>query len=276
MRETHLRYLLAAALVVVAGYGVYTAAPQSGDSLRSTGTTPVGTPTQPIPISTTAKPSEQLAPGVTWNGVVDPWNLSHAHANTLLNNSFRISTVETQWTSSGSNSSRSMGYVRAEAGGSPLHSTFEVSADAELEIWREANASYTRYDSGNETKFRRAPRANDRLAGPITSWDAIYTLFASVNTTTVEQVNRNGTVRYRVVSTSQPPQELFTNRRSNYSLSALVAPNGLVYRYQEIYDLHSGGRTLHVSRTWRLSNLGSTTVTEPAWVDEARNATTSR
>lgn len=276
MREAHLRYLLAAALVVVAGYGVYTAAPQGGES-PAVSTPPTGTPT---PVLTTEGPSDVLAPGLTWEGVVDPWNLSHAHANVLSNTSYSTSSASVRWTTNGSYASRSVGYVRVAEGGRPFHARFGSAGDErtgrfepDVEIWAETNTSYVRYGSGNGTHYRKTGASQDPFRGSVTNWDTIYSRFSGVNTTTVEEIAQNGTIRYRVVSTSQPAPKLFSHRRSNYSLSTLVGPDGLVYRYQESFDLHGGDRTIHVTQTWRLSNVGSTTVSEPGWVETARNAT---
>lgn len=281
MREAHLRYLLAAALVVVAGYGVYSAAPQqAGESPAESAATPTATP----PGTATTAPPEQLAPGLTDEGVVDSWALSHAHANVLLNASFSVSSVETRWASDGSHRSRSAGYVQVTEGGTPLYFARDISGDdrgpseldADVELWREENVSYARFVSENGTSYRESTPTQDILSGPITGWDAIYTLFTGTNTTTVERVERNATTLYRVVSTSQPRPGLSTRERSNYSLSALIDPSGLVHRYRVTYDAHEDGRTLHVARTWRLSSVGSTTVEQPGWLDEARNATAER
>lgn len=281
MREAHLRYFLAAALVVVAGYGVYSAAPQqAGESpAESAATTPTATP----PGTATTAPPEQLAPGLTDEGVVDSWALSHAHANVLLNASFSVSSVETRWTSDGSRRVVATGTTRVAEGGTPLYFAREVAGDdpgptvidADIELWRTENVSYTRFVSENGTSYRESTSTQDILSEPATAWDGIYTLFVGVNTTTVERVERNATTLYRVVSTSQPRPGLSTRERSNYSLSALIDPSGLVHRYRVTYDAHEDGRTLHVTRTWRLSGVGSTTVEQPGWLDEARNATAS-
>lgn len=282
MREEHLRYLLAVALVVVAGYGVYIAiSEQASESpaAESAATTPT-----PTPVPTTEAPPEKLAPGLTDEGVVDPWNLSHAHANALLNTSFSRYTATVRWSSDGRYATQVTSHVRVASGGYPMHFARNVTGDdpgvnlvsADVEVWREGNVSYVRTTANGTTNYQRTTPSRDLYSGPVTGWDDIYSLFSAVNTTTVERIERDGTTLYRVVSTSQPESDQFRGSRSNYSLSALVDSSGLVHRYRVSYDLHEDDRTLHLSRTGRLSAVGSTTVERPAWVEEAENATAGR
>lgn len=282
MREEHLRYILAAALVVVAGYGVHLAVTEQAGGPPA-GQSPATTPT-PTPVPTTETPPEQLAPGLTWDGVVDPWNLSHAHANALLDTSFSTSAVIVRWSSDDRYATQATSHVRVAAGGSPMHFARNVTGDdpgpnqvaADVEVWREGDVSYVKTTSNDATNYHRTTPSRDLYSGPVTAWDAIYSLFAGVNTTTVERVERDGTTLYRVVSTSQPESDRFGRSRSNYSLSALVDSSGLVHRYRVSSDVHEDDRTLHLSWTWRLSAVGSTTVEQPPWVEEAKNATADR
>lgn len=283
MREAHLRYLLAAALVVVAGYGVYTAAPQAGESSAPSATT---APT-PTAVPTTEEPAEKLAPGLTSEGVTDVWALSSAHANQLRNTSYTAVSVGSTWNDNRSFVWNVYATTQASHANSSVYFTRNVSGTTSptgglgrnVVLWHNDTHSFTRYVRQNGTvTYRQTTPTQDLLRGNPATESFVAPLFGSTNTTIVERIERNGTTLYRVISTSQPESETAAGiDRSNHSVSALVDSSGLVHRYQLSYDIHQAAdSTLHISRTWRLTGVGSTTVTKPEWVDEARKETTSR
>lgn len=283
MREAHLRYLLVAALVVVAGYGLHVAlSEQPGESpVDAAATTPTRTPTP-----TTTESAEELAPGLTDEGVTDASNLSDAHTNRLRNTSYTVVAVQTTW-----NENRSIywtvdSHARVSTGGSPVHFVWNTSGvppdpstfGSDVAIWHNDTHSFTRYVDRNGTaNYSRSAPEQDMLGSTPGRGAFIRSIFGAVNTTVVERIDHDETTLYRVVSTSQPRWELVSDRpRSNYTLSALVDSSGLVHRYQVSYDVHVDDSTHHVSRTWRLSAVGSTTADQPVWIDEAKNATAER
>lgn len=281
MREAHLRYLLAAALVAVAGYGVYSAAPQQ------TGEVPVASAatTTQTPVPTTTGPPEQLAPGLTRDGVTDASTLAGAHADQVRNDSYTVVVAGTTWNANRSVYWRVDSYARVGAGGSPVLFVWNTSGvppdvstlRSDIAIWHNDTQSFARHVDANGTAhYHRSAPERDVLGSTPGRGPAIRSLFGAVNTTVVERIERNDTTLYRVVSTAQPRSMVSDRPRSNYSLSALVDSSGLVHRYRVSYDVHEDGRTLHRSRTWRLSAIGTTTVGEPAWLDDAVNATANR
>ena len=285
MRESSLRYLLAVALVVVAGYGAYVGVSEYAQEPPNAAS--AATPTETPAVTTTDEsPERELAPGLTWDGVTDPSNLSSAHANQLRNTSYATALVETTWSENRSTHWHVDAHTRVGANGSPVSFAWNTSGvppgagplTVDVALWHNGTHSFTRYvDQNGTADYRRSSPERDLLAGVPGRGSFVRSIFGSVNTTVVERIEDDGTTLYRVVSTSQPRYASVSDRpRSNYSLSALVDSSGLVHRYHVAYDVHDDGQTLHVSRTWRLSAVGTTTVEQPPWVDEAKNATANR
>lgn len=279
MREVHLRYLLAVALVVVAGYGLHLAvSEQAGESPADASAT---TPTR-TPVETATESPEQFAPGLTEAGVTDARALAGAHGDRLRNTSYTVVAVRTTWNENRSIHWTADSHARVGAGGSPVQFVWNTSGSppdsstlrADVAIWHSDTHSFTRFVDRNGTaNYSHSAPQRDMLGSTPGSGTSIHSLLGAVNTTAVERIDAGDGTLYRVVSTSQPHSALFDRSRSNYSLSALIDSSGLVHRYRVSYDVHEDGRTRHVTRTWRLSDVGSTTVEKPPWLDEARNAT---
>lgn len=280
MREVHLRYLLAAALVVVAGYGVYTATPQGADeSPAASATTPTRTPAP-----TTTESPEQLAPGLT-DGDVDAWTLSHAHADALSNTSFTVASTRTIRDANGTLRLHDSYTHRIAAGGWPSRVTSNTTANRardlgyvgyhDVESWNNDTVSLfaiTR-ENGSTIYQRRGAR---EVGSDATRWSDLYQLLGTVNATVVDRIETDGTTRYVVVSTSQPDPQAFRYPRTNVTVMAVVDEQGLVHRYTTSYDTYRSDEWVHVTRTVRFLAIGRTTVEKPPWFDEALNATADR
>lgn len=283
MREAHLRYLLAVALVVVAGYGVYIAiSEQAGESpaAESAATTPTRTPAP----TTTGTPSEELAPGVTRDSV-DAWTLSHAHRERLQDASFTVASTRTIRDANGTLRLQASTTHRIAAGGWPSRVTSNVTANrarelgyvghSDVDVWQNDTISLfaVTLENGSTIYQRRGAHEVTRDA---THWSDLYQLLGTVNTTVVERIDTNGTTRYVVASTSQPDSRVFRTPRANVTLIAVVDEDGLVRRYTVSYDTSRDDEWIHVTRTVRFLAIGRTTVEKPPWFDDAMDATANR
>jgi hypothetical protein len=280
MREAHLRYLLAVALVVVAGYGVHLAiSEQAGESpAESAATTPTRTPAP----TTTETPGE-LAPGLTRDGV-DAWTLSQAHRERLRDTSFTVASTRTIRDANGTLRLHGSYTHRIAAGGWPSRMTSNTTATRirelgyagyyDVESWNnDTVALFAITRENGSTIYQR--RGAHEVASGATHWSDLYQLLGTVNTTVVDRLETNGTTRYVVVATSQPDSRVFGTPRANVTVTVVVDEEGLAHRYTASYDTYRNDEWIHVTRTVRFLAIGRTTVEKPTWFDDAMNATTS-
>ncbi len=66
------------------------------------------------------------------------------------------------------------------------------------------------------------------------------------------------------------PDPPYLENPRNVSFTATVTENGVVTRWRLSYDATIAGQTVRVQRRARLTDIGSTTVRRPDWVDTAR------
>jgi len=92
----------------------------------------------------------------------------------------------------------------------------------------------------------------------------------------VTRLEIGGAVRYRLESTAVVAPDalddayLLTDPR-DAEVRMLVGPDGRVYRYRLEYETTYDGRRAGVTETARWSDVGTTTVDPPGWLDRARN-----
>lgn len=277
-----------AALLVAAGC--------SGFSGGGPDTASVTETLSPVPVPATASPDgmagtggstgELLAPGLTRDGVVDPFALAGAHRRSLSNRSYTAVATTTiigpDWPH------RTVERrVAVAAGGVPYHlvetsdpdPTYPVTSVARrIEIWSGGRLALFRVGVEN-VSYRRGTTGS--VAGPLvdlTGHDRLVGYYGSVDRWSVgEHPVPNGT-RYVLESRgSLHPGilnvPLFLTDPRDVHLRVVTTEDGRVVATHLRYVATFDGRRVTVDRSLRFEDVGTTTVAEPAWVEEARAAT---
>lgn len=218
--------------------------------------TPVAVP------EVTAEPAP-LPPGVTTAGVTDADALLDAHRAVLRNQSY---TLTVRLSVDGVVSER---LARVE---SPTrYYQREVLAGSESNVSRFASdrTVYTRSVAPNATRYARF----DTVRPPGSQTVRESRLLLSVPTATVFETTVDGRPAF-VVRGSYPVHPAASALR-NVTLRAVVRPDGLVRSLNASYTRVDGADRTAVSRSFRYTDLGETTVDRPDWVAERWNVTGS-
>lgn len=209
----------------------------------------------PIPTAETESVEATLPPGVTGNHIVDADALVDAHQQRLQNQSYTVrvriesdgeraqrllrleSPTRYYWRDNATDSTRS---VTAFADGSQLHV-------------RTNRSGYVTDSRGNVTGRPSTPAI--RLARP----------FLRVNNVTVSTVLVESTRHYEIRGQYgvHPTVEAFRN----YSVRAVVSPDGLIRSLEATYTTTRGDEPTTVTYRFEYTAIGTTTVTRPSWVD---------
>lgn len=267
------RALLLVALVVLAGCSL----PTDGGTA-----TPDRVTAAPVP-EATARPGV-LAPGVTEAGVTDPGRLAAAHARTLEATSYTVNqTLVQRWTN-GTLRSRYVTVARfgAEPGRFDARLEQVDRENGQLRTRRvhrygDGERVYIATTEGNDTDYRLlrypdgAPRdPTDVYLRNLTNVLAVERVFTLVPTDTTGTFTENGTRFVRVESTA--PTTILPLR--NVTVTATVAESGVIRSYRVRYDVTREGE-LRATVALRYSNVGTTAVTDPPWLDRVGNGTTT-
>jgi hypothetical protein len=264
------RALLVVALVVLAGCSL----PTGGETA-----TPERVTAAPVP-EATARPGV-LAPGVTDAGVTNPGRLAAAHARTLEATSYTVNqTLVQRWTN-GTLRSRYATVARfgAEPGRFDARLVQTDREDGRLVTrqvrrYGDGERAYIATTEANRTTYRllRYPDGEPRdptdvYLRNLTNVLAVERVFTLVPTDTVGTFTENDTRFARVESTA--PTTILPLR--NVTVTATVAESGVIRSYRVRYDATREGE-LRASVALRYTAVGTTTVTDPPWLDRV-NAT---
>lgn len=279
-----------AVLLVTAGCSGLTGS-SADTTTESTPTTEHATTTAATQ-TTTADSPEQLAPGVTSAGVTDPFALANAHQSRLDASSFTATSSQTKHADNGTLLARSTGTLRYESESHWLR-LFQ-SAGPKPAIWgveqgslrqyADGEYAYSRYDrfDGNWSYATaidvRGTASADSILGDARGREAVYQALAVAETNVTGSYTEDGTAVYHVAG-SAPTATYGGQQVSEYAVSAWVTEDGLVRDLTVTFegpvrtDLQSGATTPgRATLTWVWTNVGDTTVEEPAWYDEAKAA----
>ncbi|WP_255148727.1 hypothetical protein [Halorarius halobius] len=280
------RALLVAGLLVLAGCSGLSV--PAGDSGTDTATlTPVPVPERGTAAENgSAPPESELAPGLTADGVADPFALANAHRRVLANQSY---TVHSETRLVGPNGTlRTVDRVlRVSAGGgryllversdsAPAYPVQSVAA--RLELWYAGGPALFRVGEQN-VSYRRGTTVT--LGGPvgdITGHDRLAGLYGGVDRWAVE--TRIGWRNAFFTLESQTPPDrgvldvpVLVEEPRNASIRLVLRNDGRVDHYRVRYRATFDGQPVEVVRRVHYAGVGNTTVTEPDWVGEARDAT---
>lgn len=250
--------LLVVALVATAGCN----APLADEP--DPGETPTVTP---LPVGERAAgatgSTDELAPGLGPEGVVDAERLLGAHAAVLANDSYTIRLSSRRVATDGSASTRHDRVVRV-AGPERFHyalTTATDDGDRRVERWRDGEQAYEATTENGSTTYRSL----EAPAPPVLLTRAdLLRLFLFVPADVVDSRERNGTTVHTVAGGPDDLQPL-----SDVTYEAAITERGLVRSYEVRYDLSGRNPATTVTVTATVSDVGETTVERPSWVDDA-------
>lgn len=257
------------------------------DSAATTETTSVDstTTTESSDRTRTTTSNADLPPGVSEDGLADAGKLADAHRTNLANVSFTYSAVTHIESENGTQIGQAV--ERAQVG--PERSRVNYTQSG----WGTSMAGYgidaLRVYSNGSVTFRNAseyeggyvrsdgyPYSSDRFV----RGEHVREVFGSLETTSVEAVQRNGETMYRIRGEGE--NRTFTVARAdgsvdvlatNTSVVALVKSDGTVHELVYSYNFTRGDASGYRKRAVSYSAIGTTTVERPTWVDDATNAT---
>lgn len=259
--------LLVAILVVTSGCSAL---------FGSNGATPTPQFT-PAPVPTeepTPTPVPLLAPGLTNHGLTNASALRESHTKFLANTSFTVREVWLLKLPNGSVAARRVVTTRVEGTSVYIVANYTGFPHpiSERETWYGENRSFTRTVYNNSISYSRLSREGPSHIEPIPQPGAYFNhVFEPWMNPVVERRSRNGTTFYYL-------EKSIRDSGSNITISARIDPRGFIRSYtvrepiSSPYPVPNASRSV---RTIQIIDIGTTTVEQPAWYDEAVNKTTS-
>ncbi|WP_254824040.1 hypothetical protein [Haloglomus halophilum] len=226
----------------------------------------------------------QVAPGLRTGGVADPFALARAHHAQLSDHSFTRADSRTVVDGNGTLRATRTD-IEVARGGTPFLLTrssvsaprYDVNAPySDAMIYHDGDAAFYRLVAAdNVTYGTDAGATAAEVESDRTGSDAVLGLLTTFRWE-VTRLEIGGAVRYRLESTAVVAPDalddayLLTDPR-DAEVRMLVGPDGRVYRYRLEYETTYDGRRAGVTETARWSDVGTTTVDPPGWLDRARN-----
>lgn len=243
----------------------------------------------PVPSGTVTETQDSRLPtGVAVaGGITDPWLVTTRSAELLSSTTYTLHIVEetryanetVQWRLErvvrvGHNRSLTVEtHVGHDRPGWPFANAdrFEVYTEhgedptGARSYWAITEAGKTRYE-----ELDGVGRANSRT---------LFQLLARFDTRVTGRAVRNGTILYQVEAKprGEPKQMKYadrTERARNLTLGLLIDRNGVIHEWRVAYTTVDDGSEVRYVRTERVSDIASTVVTVPAWVDTLRDEET--
>lgn len=249
------RVLALALLLLLTGCG----APAAPD--KSSTVTPA-----PVP----EKTQNPLPPGVDERGVYDPERLVDAHADALANTSYTAQ-VTSVLRVRGEFRSRYARVIRLSAGEKRVHYVLnktdrrnDTARVRHIERYIEGERLYVAVSEGNDTTYRmqEITRSRSFLAASTGNRQGFGRLLGRLRPTLTDAQTENGTTLYRLVAGPSDIRPL-----QNVTFVALVDRRGIVHEYTVTYGVRRDGEPVQVQVDVAFTDIGTTTVRRPGWVD---------
>lgn len=261
-----MRWLSTALLVCLLATAGCSALVDPGGNERTT-VTPA-----PVPTAQPSVTGPEYPPGVTQDGLHSVSRLSVVHREALENTSYTLRERYRVFSADG-NGSESVRRAATIAVASPTRYRDELvrmRTDAngtvarfEQSTYADGSRWYERRDDGTvEYQHGTLQFTRDKFAARTAFYLGRYGVVDRSETTAVV---RNGTRFYRIRGTGGEVPS--TERLEQYRVELLVAPDGLVRRFEVQYRTEAD----IVSYRFRYENVGETTVSRPSWLGEATN-----
>jgi hypothetical protein len=197
-----------------------------------------------------------LPPGLTGGGVRDSAALATAHLDAVRGRSY---TWRSQRLFGATQNDRTL---RVAAPRRYSYRQTSPGAEANTTEFADGEVVYTRYYRFVE-RLRRAPAPNatDQY-GPMAA--GAIERYLAVESATVAETLVDGDRYYRVRASTDRYRPI--DAAVNYSVTALIAPDGFVRSLHATYEIDGENRTVAVEHRFRYTDIGTTTVTEPQWL----------
>jgi hypothetical protein len=203
--------------------------------------------------------------------------LADGHAEALNGSSFSLSLATAQNASAGERSAE----LSAAVGPDRERVRANVSgAGQRTEIYATAEKRYQRLTTGNETAYRVTNRTSagsqvvpSSLSGAVYLRQYAAATNANLTPEGVREIDGTTVVVLRADGTnvSVPGGTNVTG----YDATALVDERGIVHSFEVSVDTAQGDSSATLSVSMNVSDVGETTVAEPAWLDEAKNSSSA-
>ncbi|UHH24533.1 DUF7537 family lipoprotein [Halobacterium noricense] len=192
--------------------------------------------------------------------------------------SFTLTTTSTQ--SQGDQSLTREGSTALDLASGAYFSNRTVGSQNVQQFGYGNDTAFQRVTAGNQTQYtvpQQSPNASRLTSGQLASFVGLFefshTGTESVDGTTVHVYEANGV---DAVNESAPGfANLDTENITNVSANVHITDDGLVKRFGYSISVDTGSGEASVSVGQRYVDVGSTTVSEPAWLDEARANTSA-
>lgn len=241
-------------------------------ALGTPGDTQTVTPA-PVPESTETTDRSPLPPGVTGNGVTDPEALAQAHVSAVkgLSYTWHDRVVVLRVNSGGDSEIRQRAHVQNETRFDYWTNRREADRDSAFSYlgtfseYADSSGRYTRSAERGDLIYEQVPHrtARQRIGQRARSSIVQY---LSVENATVAVTVVDGSRHYEITADDYSLPSGWVVQ--NYTVTAVVSPDGLVRSLNASYERTRGRERQWISYSFRYSAIGNTTVEEPAWVSQ--------
>ncbi len=247
----------------------------------------------PAPVPTeapTPTPIEQLAPGITENGVQDPLTLAEAHESELSNRSETVKLRREVRYANGDLRALRIQESRVSADRRQFHTvitsegSFPPFRGDRLEFYSDGQTILQATVLPNQSSYYRLPldryREQNNIDVVLSSPDAgtVFLLFTVMDTRLADRIVGQRLIRYRLTSRRLVRPGMLAEAEDvtdprNATLRAIVDERGILREYTLRYDATVDGRNVTVTKSGVHTAVGHTTVDRPEWVQTALNRT---
>ncbi|MFC7139199.1 hypothetical protein ACFQMA_05020 [Halosimplex aquaticum] len=145
---------------------------------------------------------------------------------------------------------------------------------APIEYWGNESVYASRRILSDRTRFRGWSRTDQ--TDNLTSLPLIERTLAATDLSVVDRPDGARLVGRSLREPARLPSPPYLTDPRNVSLTVRVTGEGVITRWRLAYDATLTNQTVRVTREARLTDIGSTTVRRPDWVDTARAETLAR
>lgn len=212
-------------------------------------------------------------PGVAPDGVYDVGLLTASHARRLNQTSYTLEWTATAYGPDGAVRTRLVHHVESNAPAGRLQARVNATGSDDDGEWAAFRANGTTHVRGGDDLPDPPATANGNRT---LRYDPARTptVVAVLGAFDIDEVHRGRTgdrVRYLLRSDRLTDPDALVDapdaRVTNASLVVLLDGSAVVRHLEVEYDVHRNGTRIHHVRVLRVSLVGRTTVTRPAWVD---------
>jgi len=274
------RALVVVGLVVLAGCSIVADGGDAGAPAETLTPAPVPT-TAP---TATAAPSP-LPPGVTTGGTISPSALASAHVRAVTSRSYvwaerrrtLTATGDGNWTEA-RNRTRTIRVAdgdtyRWSRSRRVVWTGLTLGYQPAIERYSDGDTRYVREQDADGPLYRAQPATNDSQVLALVAANRVQS-YLSLRNVSVSVGQVDGERRYWVGSNGGGVVD--GEYAANYSVGAVVTPDGFVRRLSVTYTTERRGTPTRIEYEYAYRRVGNVTVSPPDWLPEARAAVDGR